>query len=142
MEGAKEKPIAALLIDAPGEKTLRDNTDLFVKRGGTPVLSRAAAAMALFTLSAFAPKGGAGYRTSLRRGGPMTTLVVAERRDHGATLWGRLWPNVESREQIAARAAETKLDGAGCTFPWLAPTRTSNSKFGGKPTTPADVHAL
>ena len=142
LEGAEEKRIAALLIDAPGAQTLRNNADLFVKREGAPVLSRAAAAMALFTLSAFAPSGGAGHRTSLRGGGPMTTLVVAERRDHGATLWARLWPNVESREQIAERAAETKLDGAGCTFPWLAPTRTSNPKFGGKPTTPADVHAL
>lgn len=142
LEGAEEKRIAALLIDAPGAQTLRNNADLFVKRGGTPVLSRAAAAMALFTLSAFAPSGGAGHRTSLRGGGPMTTLVVAERRDRGATLWGRLWPNVESREQIAARATETELDGANCTFPWLGPTRISNQKAGGKATTPADVDAL
>ena len=35
---------AALLIDAPGAKTREENTDLFVKRGGTPALGRAAAA--------------------------------------------------------------------------------------------------
>ncbi len=142
LEGAEEKEIAALLIEAPGAQTRRNNADLFVKRGSAPVLSRAAAAMALFTLSAFAPSGGAGHRTSLRGGGPMTTLVVAER-GGGATLWGRLWPNVESREQIQGRAVEAKLDTApGRIFPWLVSTRTSNPKAGGSSTTPADVHPL
>ena len=91
LEGADDKEIAALLIDAPGAQTLRNNADLFVKRGGAPVLSRATAAMALYTLNAYAPSGGAGHRTSLRGGGPMTTLVVADHEDYGAVLWGRLW---------------------------------------------------
>ena len=109
LEGAGDKEIkeiAALLIDAPGAQTLRNNADLFVKRGGAPVLSRATAAMALYTLNAYAPSGGAGHRTSLRGGGPMTTLVIANHEDYGATLWGRLWPNVETREQIEGRASD------------------------------------
>ena len=143
LEGTDNKEVAALLIDAPGVQTLRNNADLFVKRAPAPALSRAAAAMALFTLSSYAPSGGAGHRTSLRGGGPMVTLIVAGHPVYGDTLWGRLWPNVESREQIEARAPESRLDDdAEMIFPWLVPTRTSDPKAGGRPTTPADVHPL
>ena len=139
--GSKE--VAALLIDTPGAQTLRNNADLFVKRGAAPVLCRAAAAMALFTLSSYAPAGGAGHLTSMRGGGPMTTLVVADHPEYGGTLWGRLWPNVESREQISARSSDAKRsDDIETIFPWLAPTRTSNPKAGGRPTTPTDIHPL
>ena len=143
LEGADDKEVDALLMDAPGAQTLRNNADLFVKRGAAPVLSRGAAAMALYTMSSYAPAGGAGHRTSLRGGGPMTTLVVAEHSRHGSTLWGRLWPNVESREQVESRAVETTLDdNLERVFPWLVPTRASNRKAGGGPTTPAEVHPL
>ena len=138
-----EREVATLLVDAPGAQALRNNSDLFVKRGGAPILSRAAAAMALFTLNCYAPAGGAGYRTSLRGGGPLTTLVVADHSTFGSALWGRLWPNVESREQIVARATGAVLeDDPDAIFPWLVPTRTSNPKAGGRSTTPADVHPL
>ena len=36
LDSAKEKPVAALLIDAPGAQALRNNTDLFVKRDNAP----------------------------------------------------------------------------------------------------------
>ena len=143
LEDAENKEIAALLIDAPGAQTLRHNADLFVKRGGVLALSRAAAAMALFTLSAYAPAGGAGHRTSLRGGGPMTTLIVNDHEAYGATLWGRIWPNIESKRQISRRVVEAKdPDDIGSIFPWFVPTRTSNSKEGGRLTTPSDVHPL
>lgn len=139
LDSAEEKAVVALLIDAPGAQTLRNNTDLFVKRGGAPVLGRAAAAMALFTLNAYAPAGGAGHRTSLRGGGPLTTLVVAE-----DCLWGRLWPNVESAGTIADRwpASSPPPNDPTAIFPWLGPTRTSNLKADGRRTTPADIHPL
>ena len=140
LECADSKSAATLLIDAPGAQTLRNNADLFVKRDGAAAFSRAAAAMALFTLSCYAPSGGAGHRTSLRGGGPMTTLIVASHPNLGDTLWGRLWPNVETRGQIANRAI-TSLDSTP-VFPWLMATRTSNEKSGGRRTTPADVHPL
>ena len=123
LDDADSKEVAALLIDTPGAQTLRNNADLFVKRGAAPVLGRAAAAMALFTLSAYAPAGGAGHRTSLRGGGPMTTLIVADHPQCGQTLWGRLWPNVESREHINARFVESRRsEDTETIFPWLAPT--------------------
>ena len=143
LEGAESKDVAGLLIDAPGAQTLRNNADVFVKRGAAPVLSRGAAAMALYTLNSYAPSGGAGHRTSLRGGGPMTTLVVASHPSYGDTLWGRLWPNVESRERLEARATESTLhDAPDSIFPWAAPTRTSNPKAGGRQTTPSDIHPL
>ena len=140
LKGADSKAAAALLIDAPGAQTLRNNADLFVKRGSVPALCRAAAAMALFTLSAYAPSGGAGHRTSLRGGGPLTTLVVASLPKLGNTLWGRLWPNVETQGQIRNRSTGTLQSDA--VFPWLLPTRTSNPKDGGRDTTPKDAHPL
>ena len=143
LDDADSKPVAALLIDTPGVQTLRNNADLFVKRGGAPVLCRAAASMALFTLNCYAPSGGAGHRTSLRGGGPMTTLIVAGHPRMGDTLWGRLWPNVEGREQIEERGNGTiPADDIERVFPWLAPTRTSNPKAGGRDTTPDTVHPL
>ena len=143
LANAEIKEIAALLIDAPGAKTLRDNADLFVKRSSGLALSRAAAAMALFTLSAYAPSGGAGHRTSLRGGGPMTTLIINEHENYGITLWGRIWPNVESKERISRRSVSAKQpDALESVFPWLVPTRVSNPKEGGRLTTPEDVHPL
>lgn len=143
LEGAEIKEISTLLIDTPGKNTLSNNADLFVKRGGAPVMSRAVAAMSLYTLNAYAPTGGAGHRTSLRGGGPLTTLVVASHRQYGDTLWGRLWPNVETSEHIAARTTDADAPAVFETiFPWLVATRVSNPKDGGRSTTPADVHPL
>ena len=140
LQGAERKEVAALLIDSPGKNTLNNNADLFVKRGGVPVMGRAAAAMALYVLNAYAPSGGAGHRTSLRGGGPLTTLVVARHEAYDDTLWGRLWPNVESEEQITSRSVEADASNDhGRIFPWLVPTRVSK---GGRSTTPADVHPL
>ncbi len=141
LDGADKKDIGALLIDAPGAQTLRNNADLFVKRGRVPVLGRRAAAMALFVLNAFAPGGGAGHRTSLRGGGPMSTLVVADHPRLGDTLWTRLWANAETSEQIARRTPGRNEDDTD-VFPWVEPTRTSNPKAEGRSTTPVDVHPL
>ena len=139
LDGAEEKAVAALLIDAPGAQTLRNNADLFVKRGGVPVLGRAAAAMALFTLNAYAPSGGAGHRTSLRGGGPLTTITIG-----GDSLWARLWPNVETLGSTRDRWPLPSLlpEDPVAMFPWLGRTRTSNLKADGQATTPADVHPL
>ena len=133
--GGETREVGALLIDAPGDNTLRKNTDIFVKRGGVSALCRSAAAMALYTLQTYAPSGGTGHRTSLRGGGPLTTLVVL-----GDRLWDRIWPNVETLERIAARQVGEGHGTAADIFPWLAPTRTSAKS--GPATTAADAHPL
>jgi CRISPR system Cascade subunit CasA len=125
-------PIASLLVDAPGANAIKGNTDHFVKRGRTGILSRSGAAIALLTLQTAAPAGGAGNRTSLRGGGPLTTLVYPGRSDKTEpTLWQKLWANVP--DGYAARPEDHKR-----VFPWLVPTRTSDKA--GVETTPADVH--
>lgn len=124
--------ISGLMIEAPGGNTVKENADHFVKRGGTSILSRHGATLALLTLQTMAPSGGAGHRTSLRGGGPLTTLVVPTPHGKPATLWQRLWANVPG----ALRAAES--DHARL-FPWLAKTRVSDKT--GVETTPEDVHA-
>lgn len=132
---ADANDVGTLLIETPGEATIRKNTDLMVRRGRVGVLSRAAAAMALFTLQTYAPAGGAGNRTSLRGGGPLTTLAMPPPLP-GATetlLWHLLWANVP----LGAPPDPAELSRV---FPWLAPTRTSEK--GGRATTPADVHPL
>ena len=139
LEDIKPKDVSALLIDSPGDKTIRNNADLFVKRWDEAVFCRATAAIALFTLSVFAPSGGVGHRTSLRGGGPMTTLIVGNHSKFGNTLWGRLWPNVENIAQVTQRKSGTSETNS--VFPWLLPTRTSEKKTGSI-TTPSDVHPL
>jgi CRISPR system Cascade subunit CasA len=134
LDGAVEVDVGALLIDAPGENTLRKNADLFVKRGTVSVLSRAAAAMALFTLQAYAPSGGQGHRTSLRGGGPLTTLALAQRIGQPPNLWGRLWPNVETRAAIESRGVPGRNPVAsGSSRGWHRPALQTKKRTGGQP---------
>jgi CRISPR system Cascade subunit CasA len=138
-------PIEQILIDAPGDQTRRQNKDLFVKRDRFQQLGRPAAAMALLTIQTYAPSGGRGNRTSLRGGGPLTTLIDP-RPGHGAlslpdvALWRRLWANVETAEQWTARTP-TLRNTPSDVFPWLAATRTSEAGSG-RSTTPQDAHPL
>lgn len=128
-------PVAALLIDAPGAKSINDNADHFVKRGRTGVLSRSSAAIVLATLQTTAPSGGAGHRTSLRGGGPLTTLVIPGCQNGEPTLWQLLWANVPDDAKPGESVALDHI------FPWLAATRTSDPKSQGRSTVPdADAH--
>jgi CRISPR system Cascade subunit CasA len=122
LEG-EEVPIAGLLIDSPGANAIKRNTDLFSRRGRVERLGRRAAAIALFLLQAHAPSGGAGHRTSLRGGGPLTTLLLPgeEADDPPFALWHRLWPNVVAPDGAADPAADRRW-----VLPWLAPTRVSS----------------
>ena len=122
LSNAEGSPVSGLLIEAPGANTLKENKDLFQKRGQVEFLSRAGAAMALFALQTFAPSGGAGHRTSLRGGGPLTTLAAP--RDEDAPLWRLLWLNTPEENEAFPPAGESKDK----IFPWLAPTITSDGK--------------
>jgi CRISPR system Cascade subunit CasA len=120
LEGDANPP-DMLFIDSAGANTAKNNADLMVRRERYETLDPALAGMALFAFQAFAPSGGAGNRTSMRGGGPMTTLV-----DPGEGLWSIVWANV------SAGKAQNKGD-----LPWMRPTRVSDDN---KPATlPADV---
>ena len=125
-----ETAVAALLMDQPGAKTQTDNADFFVKRGGMKTLSRGGAAIALLTLQTSAPGGGAGHRTSLRGGGPVTTLVIPRVSNKAPSLYQILWANVPSGLHL-------DRDALPMAMPWLGPTRTSNKN---ETTTPEHVH--
>jgi len=140
--------IEALLIDAAGSQTARLNKDLFVKRNRVAKLSRASAAMALIALQSYAPSGGQGHRTSMRGGGPLTTLIEPRVRADGGSLahrqplWRKIWANAETVEQWEKRGPDTASAEAELVYPWLTRTRTSNPKLQGRPTTPQEAHPL
>lgn len=114
-------PIEALFIDSAGENTIKKNADLMVKRDHYQCLSRGAAAIALYALQQFAPAGGAGHRTSMRGGGPLTTLTLPRRTDGApSTLWQIVWSNV-----ICSDDGIPRKEDLSRIFPWLAPTLTS-----------------
>lgn len=99
-----------LFIDSAGDSTAKKNADLMVWRDRYPTLSLPLAAMALYAFQAFAPSGGAGNRTSMRGGGPQTTLV-----NPGNGLWNIIWANVPCGE--AATSVEV--------LPWMKKTVVS-----------------
>jgi CRISPR system Cascade subunit CasA len=128
--------IGSLLIDSPGENALRNNSDHFVKRGRVEALCPACAALALFTLQLNAPSGGAGHRTGLRGGGPLTTLLRAG--GNGTPLWTQLWLNVSPRDRWLAGGVPTGKDALNFRFPWLAPQTAQQPPDG--QTTPEQTH--
>ena len=113
LEGEPHPP-EMLFMDSPGTKTMKENADFMVRRGRYGALAPGLAAMALYTLQAHAPQGGTGYRTSMRGGGPMVTLVDPER---GRGLWRLVWANTPY-----GQAAD--IDA----LPWMKPTPTSEKK--------------
>ncbi|CAM6288488.1 type I-E CRISPR-associated protein Cse1/CasA [Citrobacter sedlakii] len=131
--------IASLLPETPGVQAIKLHKDHFIKRGVTERFCPHCAALALFSLQLNAPAGGKGYRTGLRGGGPMTTLIELHEYEHNrqTPLWRKLWLNV--MPQDAANLPLPEIYDAS-VFPWLAATRTSDGK--NDVTTPEQVHKL
>ncbi len=129
--------VDALLIDAPGASSIDKNIDHFVKRNTVTAMCPDCVATALLTLQVNAPAGGAGHRTSLRGGGPLTTLVVESPTQ---SLWRNLWMNVRPLDEFLDQAScgDPQRADAHFKFPWLAST-TAIQKAG-TDTQPAQVH--
>jgi len=128
----ERKEITALLIEAPGGKTIKENLDHFVKRDNVVNMCLSCAAAALFTLQINAPSGGVGHRVGVRGGGPLTTLVRSEGE---TTLWSKLWLNVLEADRYVDSIQKPSAD----VFPWMGEVRTSDK---GLETRPSDVHQL
>ena len=112
-----------LLMEMPGAQTIDRNTDHFLKRDTVKQICLHCAAMALFTLQTNAPAGGRGHRTSVRGGGPLTTIVM------GRNLWETVWLNVLDAESFSYYGNAAKVSDSDI-FPWMGPTRTSEEKGG------------
>lgn len=134
LEEEKEKPIASLLIEQPGQQTLDTNTDHFIKRNAIKKMCHSCAVTALFTLQINAPSGGAGHRTSVRGGGPLTTLVTSDN-DKSKTLWKMLWLNIIPYDHLPIDDLQqfknsdfTSQATLQKVFPWLGTTITSTKQ--------------
>jgi hypothetical protein len=66
--------IASLLPEVPGAQPL-NSIKIILSNARHSTLCPHCAALALFSLQLNAPSGGKGYRTGLRGGGPLTTLI-------------------------------------------------------------------
>ncbi|HET9066226.1 MAG TPA: type I-E CRISPR-associated protein Cse1/CasA [Gemmatimonadales bacterium] len=112
-----------------------DASEFFCKPAEGFGLCDSCAAHALATMQFNAPSGGRGTRTSLRGGGPITTLLLPESAD--ALLWERLWLNVIPADELGC----PPVTSWSSVLPWLAPTRRSDGPDA-VVTTPESVHPL
>lgn len=126
-EDVERNDICSLLIESPGENTIKNNKDLFVKRSQLNALCPACAATALFTLQLNAPAGGQGNRTGLRGGGPLTTLVMAP---PGGSLWHDLWMNVRDRLAFLSQGGDPAKTDPQYSLPWMAPISALQAQKG------------
>jgi CRISPR system Cascade subunit CasA len=127
--------IDALLIESPGDSTLKKNIDHFIKRGQIPAICPDCSVTALLTLQINAPSGGAGHRTGLRGGGPLTTLIVTRQKNN---LWQDLWLNVRERSAFLAQGGDSSKAAEHLKFPWLTEIGKIQSASG--ETAPIQVH--
>ena len=130
--------IGNLLIDNPGGNTLKLNTDHFIKRGIINQLCPHCAALTLYTLQTNAPSGGVGHRTSLRGGGPLTTISTPDpKQEKYATLWHTVWLNVLTKDKLKATGNSLRKNKPGDIFPWVGEIKTSETP--GSETTPDEI---
>lgn len=134
--------IDGLLIESPGQNTKELNIDHFIKRGSVGAMCPCCCATALFAFQTNSPSGGPGYMTSLRGGGPLTTLVVGD--GNHATLWQLILLNVLEGGKFLGICGNPNLTTGRDIFPWLGETRKGRRKKGneffGEYTTPEVVH--
>jgi CRISPR system Cascade subunit CasA len=108
-----ELAIHGLLMDA--------NETHFNKPGNVNCTCESCTALAVLTLQLNSPEGGRGHYTSVRGGGPLTTLVVLE--EDQRSLWRDVWLNVLNSQAFQSLNAEHTDKSPHRIFPWLAPEK-------------------
>ena len=131
LTGADVWPVSALFIEQPADSARSLNKDLFIKRDVINQVCLPCSAAALFTMQTNAPAGGRGHRTSLRGGGPLSTLIS------GPDVWRTLWLNTLARDDYLNLPGNRRLEPPEARYPWLGPARTSEN---GLETTPEHIH--
>jgi CRISPR system Cascade subunit CasA len=133
--------IGGLLIETPGENALKNNTDHFVKRSLNNRFCHGCAALALFSIQTNGASRGTGYRTGLRGGGPLTTLLLTEQRRGSAHgLWHDLWLNVQERDVFLSSGGDPEKKSPRFTFPWLDSMYALQSRIEDAAVAPVQAH--
>lgn len=140
LEAPLDQSIEALFVDGPGKSTLEKHRDFFVKGGVIKGVCPEAAAWALFTFQTYSPGRGAGYRASLRKVGPLTTILTNSPESGVNTLWHNLWLNILPAKKFDRLTGNHTLTDIHAKFPWMARSRLSDEQ--GCKTTPEDAHPL
>lgn len=109
-EKFSESEVASLLIEQPKGR------DHFVKYGTFSRLCVSCTSAALVNIQLMAPEGGRGYFTSIRGGGPLTTLVMAT---PPKSLWADVWLNVMRRSQFNDLQGKVSGNLPLSAFPWM-----------------------
>lgn len=120
-----------LLIDGASEKSRNENRDHFVKAEENPAACLSCTAAAIHTFQINGPEGGRSYFTSLRGGGPATTILT------GDTLWKTLWLNVLPDGALEREHGWTGERTPAGIYPWLDEIPREK-----RTVTPADLHPL
>lgn len=132
LTNAESEPLFNLLIDRGS-----DSNRYFSKQEEAGMCI-SCTATALFTLQINASGGGRGYQTSVRGGGPLTTLLVPNEDCTG--LWHKIWMNVRPDSRIFPHCNGEERSDIKRIFPWLNPTLIGGKQ--GSPTTPAMASTL
>ena len=109
----KVRSIDSLLIEMPGDNTIKENKDHFLKRKTVNRICPNCAAMALMTLQLNGPAGGAGHMTGLRGGGPLSSLV------QGRNLQEIVWLNVLPKNKFSTDFSFEEKNEEKDIFPWM-----------------------
>ncbi len=105
-------PVSALLFEAPGDKTVRENRDHQYRREAFGHMCPRCAAVGLFLTQSHTRQNGAGYYTGPRGGSVMTVLV------EGASLWETVVLNLLPQPQFQAKHADAEAPVG--VYPWMA----------------------
>lgn len=119
-----------------GNLLIEINNMLFLKSGVVQYLCPACAAMALLTLQLNSPSGGRGHMTSLRGGGPLTTLLTLP--EDEMTLWKTIVLNLLTDSEFRTfRIPPVCRSEIVRIFPWMDVLPGSKN---GLVTTTEDMH--
>ena len=130
LRDGKALQIDKVLMEMPGKNTIENNTDHFLKRYTVNRMCFSCCATALFSLQINSPSGGQGHMTSLRGGGPLTTIVTSN------NIWHTIWLNILPEIYFERLGNFSKTEPRDI-FLWMGPTRTSENQ---QETTSQDVH--
>lgn len=127
--------INALHLTSPGAQTLNHNKDLFLKRHESFAICPGCSALALAAAQFNATAGGPGFRTSVRGGGPVTTIL------RGRTLWEDVWLNVVPTQELRD-FTPVDPERIAATLPWMGSCRESSKGGVDTPKEEVNVHQV